>query len=72
MGPGRHTGLGEKRGAILRAHQKKDFGAIPYFLVIANYEIKNSVCSVDIVSPDTDEQAQQINFKSVLPKQNTF
>jgi len=28
--------LGEKRGAILRAHQKKDFGAIPYFLEITN------------------------------------
>ena len=36
MGPGRHTGLGKKRGAILRAHQKKDFGAIPYFLEITN------------------------------------
>ena len=32
------TGLGGGRGAILRAHQKKDFGAIPYFLVITNYE----------------------------------
>jgi hypothetical protein len=25
-------------GAILRAHQKKGFGAIPYFLVIPDYE----------------------------------
>jgi hypothetical protein len=27
-----------KGGAILRAQQNKDFGAIPYFLVIADYE----------------------------------
>ena len=31
------TGGGEG-GAILRAHQKKDFCTIPYFLVIADYE----------------------------------
>ena len=30
------TGLGGGKGAILRAHQKEDFGAIPYFLVIAD------------------------------------
>ena len=29
---------GGKGGAILRAQQNKDFGAIPYFLVIADYE----------------------------------
>ncbi len=31
------TGLGEKGGAILRC-TKKDFGAIPFFLVIADYK----------------------------------
>jgi len=29
------TGLG-KKGGNTRAHQKKDFGVIPYFLEIAN------------------------------------
>ena len=29
---------GGEGGAILRAQQKKDFGVIPYFLVIADYE----------------------------------
>ena len=29
---------GEKGGAILRAHKKKDFGAIPFVLVIAVYK----------------------------------
>ena len=37
---------GKKGGAILRAHQKKDFGAIPYFLVIADYE--KAVLYVDL------------------------
>ena len=32
------TGLGKKGGGILRSHQKKFFGTIPYFLVIADYE----------------------------------
>jgi hypothetical protein len=30
------VGKGGEGGAILRAHQKKYFGAIPYFLVIAD------------------------------------
>jgi hypothetical protein len=35
--PHAQTGLGGgEGGAILRAQQKKDFGAIPYFLVIAD------------------------------------
>ena len=32
-------GLGGGKGGIIpRAQQKKDFGAIPYFLVIADYD----------------------------------
>jgi hypothetical protein len=31
-----NTGLGGKGGAILRVHTNKDFGKIPYFLVIAD------------------------------------
>jgi hypothetical protein len=30
------TGLEKKGGATLRAHQKKDFGTIPYFLEITD------------------------------------
>jgi len=34
--PARKTLDWKKGGAILRVHKKKDFGAIPYFLEIAN------------------------------------
>ena len=42
--------FGGKGGAILRAHQKKDFGAIPYFLVIVDYEKAFLYVGVEIVS----------------------
>ena len=32
------TGLGEKRGGNTEGAPKKDFGAIPFFLVITDYE----------------------------------
>jgi len=45
---------------------------IPYFLVITDYEKTFLYVVLKKFLSDTDEQAQQINFKSVLPKQNTF
>ena len=51
---------------------KKDFGAIPYFLVIADYKKAFLYEALKYFLYDMDELAQQINFKSVLPKQNTF
>jgi hypothetical protein len=35
--PRRHW-IGEKRGGNTEGASKKDFGLIPYFLVIANYK----------------------------------
>jgi hypothetical protein len=32
------TGLGEKRGGNTQGAKKKDFGAIPFFLVITDYK----------------------------------
>ena len=57
--------MGKQKGGQSEGAQKKDFGAIPYFLVL-----RESFSVWLIVSLRTDEQAQQINFKSVL--QNTF
>jgi hypothetical protein len=56
---GRQCIGGNKEGAILRAHQKTDFGAIPYFLVIADYEkafLYVATGSWDSFSPISDEQ----------------
>ncbi len=67
------TGLGGgKEGAILRAQQKKGFGVIPYFLVIADYEKAFLYVALKQFLSNMDELTQQINFKSVLLKQNTF
>jgi len=44
-GSGRHW-IGKKGGGNIEGSPKKDFGAIPYFLVIADYE--KAVLYVDL------------------------
>ena len=64
------TGLGEERGGNTESALKNKFRAIPYFLVIANYEKAFLyVLALKQFLSDTDEQAQQIrlfNLKRTL------
>ena len=67
---GRHW-IGKNGGAILRP-QKKDFGAIPYILVIADYKKAILYIASKQFLSDMDEQAQQIKTESVLAKQKVL
>ena len=67
---GRHW-IGKKGGAILREHKKR-FWRDSIFSWYRRLRESFSVCSIEIVSLRTDEQAQQINSKNVLPKQSVL
>jgi hypothetical protein len=58
----------KKKGGNTDGAPKKDFGTIPYFLVIADYEKAFLYVALKYFLSDMDKQAQQMKTLSILPK----